>query len=157
MNEFLWSDESLFTLHPKLNPHNDVLWINDDIKNDESIIDKFYYQKDKKCQGVLVWGCMSASGLSKLVFFDENTRITSNQYCDIVLNQFVYDLEHRTRKTRKPTTTQLVRNIENYCFQQDGAPIHTSSVTQETCDELFPSFIKKHEWPGFKYIIIDYF
>ena len=35
----------------------------------------------------------------------------------------------------------------NYVFRQDGAPSHTSMVTQAHLEEATPEFIKKDEWP----------
>ena len=33
-------------------------------------------------------------------------------------------------------------------FQQDGTPAHTAKLTQEWCENNFPHFWRKEEWPG---------
>ena len=35
---------------------------------------------------------------------------------------------------------------EDWVFQQDGAPAHTSKQTQEWLNENVPNFISKEEW-----------
>ena len=53
---------------------------------------------------------------------------------------------------RKRKTTILVRqllpNMSNYIFQQDGAPAHHAKVTQEWCKLNLQSFWQKGIWPG---------
>ena len=36
----------------------------------------------------------------------------------------------------------------NFIFQQDGAPSHTSRITQEHLDANTPEFIGKDDWPS---------
>ena len=35
----------------------------------------------------------------------------------------------------------------DFIFQQDGAPSHTSNATQTHLEQAVPHFIKKDEWP----------
>ena len=35
----------------------------------------------------------------------------------------------------------------NFTFQQDGAPAHSSRLAQEWIDQHSPEFVKKDEWP----------
>ncbi|KAI6656193.1 hypothetical protein LOD99_1526 [Oopsacas minuta] len=37
----------------------------------------------------------------------------------------------------------------SFVFQQDGAPAHTSNVTQSWLHDNFPGFITKEEWPPY--------
>ena len=38
-------------------------------------------------------------------------------------------------------------NNQSFVFQQDGAPAHTSKVTQSWLKEKIPDFLSKDEWP----------
>ena len=38
---------------------------------------------------------------------------------------------------------------ESFLFQQDGAPAHTSKLTQAWLNENIPDFITKEEWPPY--------
>ena len=37
--------------------------------------------------------------------------------------------------------------LNNFVFQQDGAPAHSSRLSQEWIDQHSPEFVKKNEWP----------
>ena len=37
--------------------------------------------------------------------------------------------------------------LNNFTFQQDGAPAHTAAMTQEWIGQHCPDMIKKDEWP----------
>ena len=42
----------------------------------------------------------------------------------------------------------LLKSIgSNYIFTQDGAPSHTSNLTQQWCKDNFSHFVNKNEWP----------
>lgn len=106
------------------------------------------FQRDKKVASVMVWGAMSGLGISKLYFFEESHRPNSQYYCDNILQKFHDELHHRRRKTNTPMSSQMVADMTNFIFQQDGAPIHRSNLTQSVCSNLFPQFIDKNQWPG---------
>ena len=65
---------------------------------------------------VMVWGCMSSSGVGRLTVCDGT--ISSEKYQAIL------------RDTMLPAACEMSRIGQNYTFQQDNAPCHTSVLTR---------------------------
>ena len=84
----------------------------------------------------MVWGAISASGRSRLVFIPKNVKINGVEYRRRVLQKEVSTLGGRLFKGRKP-----------WLFTQDGAPSHTATDTQNWFTARGINFLSKTEWP----------
>ena len=67
-------------------------------------------------RSVMVWGCMSSSGVGRLTVCDRT--INSEKYRAIL------------HDTMLPAAREMFRNGQNYTFQQNNAPRHTSVSTR---------------------------
>ena len=72
-------------------------------------------------------------GKGRLHFVPEKAKINAQFYTDQLLPQLVQDC-------------RTLLNDE-FVFQQDGAPAHTSQQTQDWLQQQCPEFIRKDEWP----------
>ena len=69
----------------------------------------------------------------RLHFVAEKAKINADYYTNNLLPQLIEDCNN------------LAQN--NFIFQQDGAPAHTSRLAQDWLQLHCPDFIKKDEWP----------
>ena len=69
-----------------------------------------------------------------LHFVAEKAKINAEYYVNNLLPGLIGDCQN------------LAPN-NNFIFQQDGAPAHTSRLAQEWLEQNTPDFIKKDEWP----------
>ncbi|KAI6653979.1 hypothetical protein LOD99_3155 [Oopsacas minuta] len=83
----------------------------------------------------MVWAGISAKGRTPLVFVPVGVKINSSTYQKLILEPVVKDL------------SKTMFNKEPFLFQQDGAPVHTSNISQNRLRENIPDFITKEEWP----------
>ena len=83
----------------------------------------------------MVWAGISAKGRSPLVFVPVGAKINSSTYQKLILEPVLKDL------------SKTIFNKEPFLFQQDGAPAHTSNISQNWLRENIPDFITKEEWP----------
>ena len=84
---------------------------------------------------MMVWGGVTDCGKkTPLIVIPQGVKVNTDVYLQM--------LEEKV----KPWIDQ--QDWENsYCFQQDGAPSHTSKKTQAWCKENFDHFWDKFWWP----------
>ena len=75
-------------------------------------------------------------GKGQLHFVDEKAKVNASYYVTKLLPNLIKDCRHLLS--------------DNFIFQQDGAPAHTSALAQDCLDWVqknCPAFIGKEEWP----------
>lgn len=91
-----------------------------------------------RCQhpaSVMVWAAVSQEGKSPLVFVSRGAKINTKYYVDCILKQALLPW------------AKALYGKKSWTFVQDGAPSHTSKITQKFCADHFPAFVTKLEWP----------
>lgn len=123
-NKVIWSDESKFELFKSKGKV--IVWR----KNGTALKPKNLTPTVKHGGGsVMVWGCMTASGVGKLEFIDGK------------MDQYVY--KNILRKNLLASARQL--NIEtDFVFQQDNDPKHTARSVKNWLDTHVENVL---EWP----------
>ena len=123
--KILFSDEKMFDLDGMYNAQNDRIWAVNRVEADKKGGVK---QKRKFPQKVMVWLGACSKGLTPLVILDKG-KVNHERYIKEVLSvAFRYG-------------NKVFGN--DWTFQQDGATPHTHHLSQEWCEENFPSFIDK--------------
>src|ERR1051325_6217277 len=72
-------------------------------------------------------------GKGRLHVVPEKVKVNADFYVNDLLPKIIEDCE------------SLLPN--NFIFQQDGAPAHSSRLAQEWIGQRSPEFVKKDEWP----------
>ena len=85
-----------------------------------------FVSRRQKPSSVMVWGAISKSWKSPLIFVKEGVKVNTDSYVNDILT---------------PALASIKEKFKNKSFtsQQDGAPSHTSKKTQKWCEEHFPS------------------
>ena len=124
-NKVIWSDESKFELFRSKGKV--IVWR----KNGTAVMPKYLTPTVKYGGGsVLVWGCMSAAGVGKLVFIDG------------IMDQYVY----KTILQRNLIASARKLNIEDdFIFQHDNDPKHTAHSVTDWLDIHIENVL---EWPA---------
>lgn len=123
-NNIIWSDESGFELFS--NSRRQYVWRKQGQRFD---LDKLVPTVKHGGGSIMVWGCFSSKGVGKLVLIDG--KMDRYQYVRILadnLKASAQKLEH-----------------ENFIFQQDNDPKHTSKYTRGYFDEQKISVLP---WPA---------
>jgi transposase len=130
--QVLWSDEKKFGLDQVFNRQNDRVYA----KNIENA-NQHCRRVGKSAMGpsVIVWAGITAKGKTPLVFLRRPETMNAATYQKRVLEDTVL-----------PWAQQHF-NGEDWIFQQDGAPAHTTRSVQTWCENHFPTFIDKESWP----------
>lgn len=128
----MWTDESWIELFPTPNRQNERV-------RTERREDVPVKRTIKNSPKILVAGAMTAHGVSELHIVPQKTTITGQYYREQILEK-VYEPCLRNRN--------VCPNPESMIFQQDGATPHTANLSQQWCEQKFPNFWKKDEWPG---------
>ncbi|VDO27839.1 unnamed protein product [Heligmosomoides polygyrus] len=89
----------------------------------------------KKPQSIMVWGEVTSSEKTPLVFVEASLKINAAAYKDIL------------EKVLKPWADSHFGEAYWY-FQQDSAPALNAKVVQEWCAVQLPDFIAPDEWPS---------
>ena len=130
----IFSDEKIFTIAEATNAQNDCV-ISTTISE---IPDKFrYISRKMKPLSVMIWAGVSAVGRTPLIFVPAGVKINAETYKDLILEPVVKDL------------SQTMFSGQPFVFQQDGAPVHTATTTQDWLEGKIPDFIRKEEWPPY--------
>ena len=139
--QVVFTDESPFELYHAPNPKNDVVWSRDGSDVEHVGVPKFSPK-------VMVWGGMSFSGLTDLHIVPQGTNIDQEYYCTNILegNMFKRMKKNAVRGTK--FNVQLVPDMSEMIFQQDGARPHTALRTQRLLQEKIPNFWNKDMWPA---------
>ena len=126
-----FSDEKLFYVSPPVNSQNDRVWSagrKRDINPQRLLV-----QRAKFSASVMVSAGVCCVGKGSLHFVAEKAKINADYYINNLLPKLIEDCNG------------LVPN--DFIFQQDGAPAHTSRLAQDWLIQNTPDFIKKDEWP----------
>ena len=118
--DIVFSDEQLFTVEAKFNPRNDRVLA----KKSDNIPEhmKTVYCR-QKLASVIVWAAVSKTWKSPLIFIKQGTKLNKNR-----TDKFIAYIEN----ILIPEFQALKKHIgnENFIFQQDIAPSHTSRKTR---------------------------
>src|SRR5690349_21218061 len=100
---------------------------------------QYTLRQGKYPASAMAWGGISYWGKSPLVWLDDHlaygqkrANLDAEGYCDLL-------------EEVKPSLDRQSDRL--YWFQQDGAPIHTASLSRQWCRENFPHFIPQDHWP----------
>lgn len=137
---WIFSDECPIYLFPTGNPQNDRIYSQsrENVEASEQV---------KFSPYVMVWGAMSASGLTDLHMLPQGTTVNAQYYIGNILENVLLPALRRTKRSGPMTDRKMTRRRSESVFVQDGAPAHTARVTQKWCSENLPAFVKKDEWP----------
>ena len=94
----------------------------------------FFYEKYQNLKLTKLTKRISYGGKGRLHFVAEKSKINAKYYVNNLLPGLIGDC-------------QVLAPNNNFIFQQDGAPAHTSRLAQEWLEQNTPDFIKKDEWP----------
>ena len=128
----LWTDEKLFTVEAVHNVQNDrVLGTSKDALG----INVLSHFRRQKPASVMVWAGVTTDGKkTPLIFIEEGVKVDTGVYMLMLDEEVVPWIE------KEYSGAPVI-------FQQDGAPAHTSKLTQSFCDAVFPQFWDKNMWP----------
>ena len=132
LENIIFSDEKIFTIEETTNVQNDRVISTSLSKIPDS---SRYVIRRIKPLSVMVWAGVSSVGRTPLIFVPAGVKINSKTYQDLILEPVVKDLSHTMFSGQK------------FVFQQDGAPAHTSKMSQDWLKSKIPDFIQKEEWP----------
>lgn len=129
VNKIIWTDEAQFKLNGRVNRHNCVYWSD---SNPHEIL-----TSEVNSPGVTVWAGICSTGLIGPFFFDGT--VDSVKYLAMLQEQFL------------PAATNLI-DVNNFHFQQDGAPPHYGLNVRQWLDSTFPGrWLGRRgpiEWPA---------
>ena len=137
----LFSDESPFELFHTPNRQNDWIWT-----RDRASITP--HEKVKFPSKLHVWRLMSYTALSDLHIIPQGRTVTADYFIEEILNQTLLSSLKRKRRTGSVLTRKLLPNMSEYIFQQDGAPAHNATRTQDWCRQHLNAFWAKGTWSG---------
>ena len=110
----LFSDESPFEIFHAPNRQNNRVWT-----RDRTSITP--HEKVKFPSKLHVWGLMSFTALSDLHIIPQGCTVTAEYYIEEILNRSLMSSLNRKRKTGSVLIRELLPNMSEYIFQQDGA------------------------------------
>jgi hypothetical protein len=140
--KWLFTDEKSFVLFRPPNTQNDRIYCH----SPEEVLPK---EVPKKSQSLMVWGGLTATGLTQLEFVAKGKKVNADTYIHEILEPALSKLKaRRSTRTGGWFTQKLFRDGDDFTFQQDGAPAHRAKKTQAWLQENVPHFVKNTEWPG---------
>ena len=124
----LFSDEKIFDLNGICNSQNKRLWCANRAEANKS---GGMHKETKFPSKVMVWLDACSKGLSPLLIFDKGT-VDHKKYIQKVL----------------PIALEYGNKVfgDDWAFQQDLATCHAHKLTQQWCNDNFPSFFDKDHW-----------
>uniref|UniRef100_A0A915E498 Transposase n=1 Tax=Ditylenchus dipsaci TaxID=166011 RepID=A0A915E498_9BILA len=125
-----FTDEKIFTIEQAHNKQNDRVWMKELPAIEERLV-----THEQHPQQVMVFAAICFNGKMPLVFADPDFSYNQAYYRQRILRHAV-----------KPWAEEFFGE-EQWTFQQDGAPMHTATLTQDWLRRNFPNFIDKNEWP----------
>ena len=127
-----FTDEKIFYLNPPVNNQNNRVWSTGRKRDVDP--QRLLVQRAKFSAHVMISAGISYGGKGRLHFVAEKAKINAEYYVNNLLPGLIGDC-------------QVLAPNNNFIFQQDGAPAHTSRLAQEWLEQNTPDFIKKDEWP----------
>lgn len=130
IDDVLWSEEKIFTLEVAKNSQNHLQLLSPALKSTRKrkVATKGLFPKS-----LMVWGGISASGKTPLVFIDKNVKINAKVYQKEILEKAVVPWK---------------RSHPNLTLQQDWAPAHGAKTTIRFLETKIGSFLTKDQWPA---------
>ena len=126
-----FTDEKIFYISPPVNTQNNRVCSSGrkrDVRQERLLV-----QRAKFSAHVMVSAGVCYGGKGKLHFVDDKAKINTHYYVNNLLPKLFNDCN------------ALLAN--QFIFQQDGAPAHSSRQTQDWISQHSPDFIRKDEWP----------
>ena len=136
----MFTDESPFKLYYVPNSKNDVVWGSQETSVPCAPQVKF-------SPSVLVWGGITARGLTKLHIIPSKTSVNSTYYINEILKKESKPAFQRTVVCTDFTATKLFLKNSEGLFQQDGARAHTSRASVEWLNTNINGYISPEDWP----------
>lgn len=133
VDRIIFSDEKMFTVSERVNRQNDRVYA---ARKEDLPQAALKFRKAEFPAKIMVWGAVCSRGTLKLKFVDPGTKVNSDYYQNEILDPVLL-----------PEARRLYPDGD-WCFQQDGAPSHTSRTTQAWLRNHVPAFITKDEWPA---------
>ncbi|KAI6660761.1 hypothetical protein LOD99_10268 [Oopsacas minuta] len=96
---------------------------------------------------------MSHRPLSRFDIFPQGQTINSLYYRKEILAKLCRHAINRTANTEHVSEREMLENMSDFIFMQDGAPAHKTKLTQEWCRGDLNGFGRKltgQEFSGFK-------
>ena len=121
--KILFSDEKIFDIDGVCNAHNNRMW---PVDRDEKVGRK---QKRTFSQKIMIWLGVCSKGVTPLVILGKGTTDTS-------ANVLLVAIKYGNKVF-----------ADDWTYQQDNATSYAHNLTQEWCEQNFPSFIDKDHWP----------
>lgn len=128
----VFSDEKIFTIEQSVNKQNDRVWLPNKQGKNSALLQA---TRTQAAASVMVWGGVTATGRTPLVFLPRGVKVNGMVYREEVLEGCL-----------KPWATKHFKGAP-YTFQQDSAPSHTARATQDWLRRNAPGFITSAEWP----------
>lgn len=132
VKRIIFTDEKDFTLEVPKNRQNDRVYGK---RKSDIPPSRLYHESSRFSKKLMVSAGVSWEGKTNIHFIDtEKTKVNSDVYIELLNNQLLPDCRRLFPEN-------------NYIFQQDGAPSHTSKASQNYLAASTPEFIQKDEWP----------
>ena len=132
VEQMIFSDEKNFTIEVARNRQNDVVYGH---KKKEIPVGRLYHETSRFSKKVMVSTGVSMREKTRIHFIDTSkTKVNSECYIKLLDKNLLPDC-----RTLYPDN--------DFIFQQDGSPSHTSRITQEHLGANTPEFIGKDDWP----------
>lgn len=128
----IWfSDEKLFSLRQPKNSQNNRVYSDVRLKRQIPLA-SLLVPRQHFAESVMVSLAVSMLGKSSIIFVNSGVKINSEVYQSDILATMLPEIEAIS---------------DDYTFQQDGAPSHTSRTTIRYLQENCPDFIEPRCWP----------
>ena len=137
----MFTDEGFKYLFQYPNSVNDIVWGSQECDVPPAC-------QVKQSAKVMVRGGMTGRGLTRLHILPSGQNLTSEYYIKEILEKELKSLTSRREVTGGPTERKLFSSKKAMTFVQNGAPAHTSKVTQTWCHKNLPKLIPKDDWPA---------
>ena len=126
--EIVFSNENIFTVEAKFKPQKDRVLAR------HVAADMLTVYRCQNQASVMFWAAVSKTLKSPLNFLKQGAKVNTNVYFNVILFPLLRDMKVHFKN-------------EDFIFQQDGAPSHTSNKTEAWCRENFLKFWSKELWP----------
>ena len=130
VERMIFTDEKDFTIEVARNCQNDVVY---GLKKKEIPVGRLYHETSPFSKKVMVSAGVSMRRKTRIRFIDTSkTKVNSECYIKLLDDNLLPDCRRLYQKN-------------DFIFQQDGTPSHTSRITQEHLDANTPEFIGKDD------------
>lgn len=140
-NKVVWTDETEFTLFETMAHHKEYVWAADPASIPRIV-------RPTNQTKWMVSSGFSAKGVLKLIWVKKKAKVNQYTYQQNILSKHVANIKSRNRNLRSVVKTKLFDDLDDWIWQQDGAPAHRANTTQAWLRDNVPQFISREEWPG---------